>query len=706
MDENLAKLLEAVEAVKAGDKDAFQEIYHRTYQKTYKIARGFFPNSEQDQDDCVQTIYMHLYRKIGFYKSENGSFMSWFTVVAENVCRDEYARIAKKKGYEVSLDGMKMNQDSDETVELEDEDLTFNPEAQVDRSETRRLVREIVDTLPEKLRQTVMLYYSGDYKQKDVARLLGISVPAVKNRLGSGKKLIEEQVLSLQKQGVKLYSMAPISFFAWLLSNDAKLEAEAAATASFDISLLAAESADSLSGTAEAGRSIAAESAQEAGAAGVKTAIGGAKKVAGFVKAKAWIAAHVKLVSVIACVAGVGAVGTAVYALTADNTPDPVPVVEEVDAPLINVYSDKIYAGIDQEVSVQEEIIRSVVSYGEEAEVTISCENASVTDGSGADQNGVPDIRISFEQAGEYEVNITAEAEETSEKSVHVTVTGKLASYVKGIKDWNVQEGAEKIDFMDGVEWDEAYVKEVTVDAGKVDLAKAGDYTIVYTVSPVSEDQEAETIEAAVHVLKKEVVEQKAEKGEAVVASGNKAVTVKPAEPEKAVTKKEPVKETSKPSTNTPVKEEKPSTNTPVKEDKPAVHTHNWQKRTETINHPEESHIEYVDHPAEGHTEYIEHPEESHIESKWVYQCNGCKKKYYSYDEIGKHQEEQMIAGNIACGGYSEFKESTTVIDKEAWTEEVWVVDKEAWTEEVKVVDKKAWTETKTYYECSCGATK
>lgn len=75
MDENHAGLQKAVEAVKAGDKEAFQEIYHRTFQKTYKIARGFFSNSEQDQEDCVQTIYMHLYRKIGLYKPENGSFM-------------------------------------------------------------------------------------------------------------------------------------------------------------------------------------------------------------------------------------------------------------------------------------------------------------------------------------------------------------------------------------------------------------------------------------------------------------------------------------------------------------------------------------------------------------------------------------------------------------------------------------------------------
>lgn len=698
MDENLAKLLKAVEAVKAGDKEAFQEIYHRTYQKTYKIARGFFPNNEQDQDDCVQNIYMHLYRKIELYNPENGSFMSWFTVIAENVCRDEYARITKKKGYEVSLDGMKMDQDSDETVEFEDEDITFNPEAQLDRSETRRLVHEIVESLPEKLRQTIMLYYSGEYKQKDVARLLGVSVQTVNNRLGSGKKLIEKQVIGLQKQGVKLYSMAPISFFAWLLSNDAKLEAEAAANVPFDFSILTAESTGTLSETN--GKFISKKAVLSGDSI---------EKASVFMGIKAWIVEHVKITAFVLCAVGVIGAGIVGYLSTTNQTPDPVPVAEKTSAPLINVYSDKIYAGINQEISLQEEIVRSVVSYGEDAEVNVSCENASITDGNGTDQNGVPDIRISFEKSGEYVVNITAEAEETSEKTVHVTVTGKLASYVKGIKDWNVQEGAKDIDFMDGVEWNKDFVKEVTVDTKKVNLEKAGDYKIIYTVVPALENQDSETIEATVHVLTKEVVEEKAEKGETVVATGNKTVTTISKESEKNTTSKDSSKNTDKPDKDTTTKEpDKPSGNTPVKEepDKPATHTHNWQKRTETINHPEESHIEYFDHPAEGHTEYIEHPEESHIVSTYVYQCNGCKKKFYSDADIGAHMEEQMIAGNTACGAYTSYTETETVVDKEAWTEEVWVVDKEAWTEEVKVVDKAAWTETKTYYECSCGATK
>ena len=100
---------------------------------------------------------------------------------------------------------------------------------------------------------------------------------------------------------------------------------------------------------------------------------------------------------------------------------------------------------------------------------------------------------------------------------------------------------------------------------------------------------------------------------------------------------------------------------------------------------------EAIEHPEEYHMEYIEHPEEYHYEQKLIYQCNGCKEKFTSYEDARKHNKEQMLAGNFACGGHSSFMDDVKVVDKEAWTEEVKVVDKEAWTETVIV--KEAWDE-------------
>ena len=154
----------------------------------------------------------------------------------------------KKKGTEVSLDNMKVKNDGEESAVFEDEDLTYNPEAHADREETRRLVNEIVSGLPEALRQTVMLYYSGEYKQEDVANLLGVSLPAVKKRLRKAKELIADHVVKLQKQGVKLFSMSPVTYFAWLLANDAELDAEVAAHVPFHSDNLVNDTVERING--------------------------------------------------------------------------------------------------------------------------------------------------------------------------------------------------------------------------------------------------------------------------------------------------------------------------------------------------------------------------------------------------------------------------------------------------------------------------
>lgn len=167
-----------------------------------------------------------------------------------------------------------------------------------------------------------------------------------------------------------------------------------------------------------------------------------------------WIGRHIKGVSVLICAVGVFLVGGVIYVLTIDEAPaDKVQasaetVAKKTSAPVISVYSDKIYAGTGQEVSVQKEVVRSVESFGEPARVSVKCTagGAEVTEGSGDVVNGVPDIRITFSKAGEYDFLITAEAEETTEATVHVTVIGKLVSYVTGIRDLETEEGAKDID--------------------------------------------------------------------------------------------------------------------------------------------------------------------------------------------------------------------------------------------------------------------
>lgn len=121
-------------------------------------------------------------------------------------------------------------------------------------------------------------------------------------------------------------------------------------------------------------------------------------------------------------------------------------------------------------------------------------------------------------------------------------------------------------------------------------------------------------------------------------------------------------------------------------------HVHNWVPITQQITHPEEGY--WAD----------ELVSDAWTEETPVYEkrardiCNGC-----GLDITGfhlQHAEEQLLAGNIACGAYhTEYRQvqvGTNTVYHDAIYSKKWIVSSPAWVETVT-----------TGYQCSdCGATK
>lgn len=112
---------------------------------------------------------------------------------------------------------------------------------------------------------------------------------------------------------------------------------------------------------------------------------------------------------------------------------------------------------------------------------------------------------------------------------------------------------------------------------------------------------------------------------------------------------------------------------------KPQEVVHNWVPITTVVHHDEVGHWEEVVVSA-AWTETVPVYEESPRSI-----CNGC-----GLDITGNpaaHIKEQMLAGNLDCGGYHiEYKQvqtGTNTINHPAVTEKKWVVDKAAWDETV-----------------------
>lgn len=205
---------QAVDLAKAGREEGYNYLYQQTYQKSYYVALKYM-KQEDAALDVLQDAYIKAFKNLGQLQ-EADKFPAWFSRVVATKALDE---LRKTQAVLFSQMG---NEDDEINVEdnFQDDRIDAQPEMAMDQAETSRLVQEMIDTLSDEQRLCIMMFYVEEMSVKDIAETLGVSENTVKSRLNYGRKNIKEKVLDLEKNGTKLYSIAPIPFFLWMLSKD------------------------------------------------------------------------------------------------------------------------------------------------------------------------------------------------------------------------------------------------------------------------------------------------------------------------------------------------------------------------------------------------------------------------------------------------------------------------------------------------------
>lgn len=269
-----------IEKAKDKDQSAFGKLYEETYQAVYYTAKGILHDDDITMD-IVQDSYVKAWQRLDQLE-DPGRFQAWIKRIAANGAKDY---LKKKKE---NLFSQYEDEEGNVHLDMEDDRLEYQPAAEVDKAETRQLVEEILYGLPDEQRICTMMYYFDEMKIREIAEDLGVSENTVKSRLNYSKKKIKEAVLDLEKKGTKLYGLAPLPFFLWLLRESAteapvkpfaelwklvsNLHMETAGKlAAEPASKISAESASTLKATA--GKAVASNGARKAACAGVKQVI-------------------------------------------------------------------------------------------------------------------------------------------------------------------------------------------------------------------------------------------------------------------------------------------------------------------------------------------------------------------------------------------------------------------------------------------------
>ena len=154
---------EIIERCRAGDLDAFRQVYNRYGQPLLRTAARILGNP-QEAEDAVQETFLKLFRGIGGFRS-GSRFSTYLFQILHNTCMDV---LRKRKP----------------AADVEDMDILGAPASH----ELAHSLARAVDGLPRQMRSCFVLFAVEEYSHEEVADILGVSVGTVKASVHRARK--------------------------------------------------------------------------------------------------------------------------------------------------------------------------------------------------------------------------------------------------------------------------------------------------------------------------------------------------------------------------------------------------------------------------------------------------------------------------------------------------------------------------------------
>lgn len=217
------KIVDVGKNAEVQEINEWQEIYQKTYRKAYAVAFQIMKNKE-DAQDVLQEAYISAFKNMNSLKDKEKAG-AWINQIVANRCKDWL----RKKNPALFTDMGSEDNDTDYEESLLNENQEFMPEESIDYEDTKRIMQDILSALPEEQRLCILMYYYEELSVGEIAEALECSTGTVKSRLNYARKFIKTKVEELEKQGTKLYGIAPIPFIVWMLTlKENAMEVEAA----------------------------------------------------------------------------------------------------------------------------------------------------------------------------------------------------------------------------------------------------------------------------------------------------------------------------------------------------------------------------------------------------------------------------------------------------------------------------------------------
>ena len=182
-----------VERALAGDGDAFGEVVRRWERKIYALAYGI-TGSVEDARDATQETFIAAYRSLPRFRGE-AQVSSWLHRIAVNQCitRQRRARVRAETGLEEEVEAGR--------EQFLSTGVEASPAHASESNQRADAVRRAVSSLPQELREVVLMKEFEELTFQEIAVALQIPLSTVKSRLYTALRQLRLKLERFQLEG-------------------------------------------------------------------------------------------------------------------------------------------------------------------------------------------------------------------------------------------------------------------------------------------------------------------------------------------------------------------------------------------------------------------------------------------------------------------------------------------------------------------------
>lgn len=168
------------------DESAFQTLVEKHQHAVIGTIAKMTQNSA-DSEDLAQQVFLRIWKSAKRYKA-TAKFTTYLFTITRNLVFNDSRKKSRRKEHSLN------EQTDDWQNSLADPNTSFQPDQALAETELRRIIDQAIVTLPEKQRISLILRRYEKMPYEEIARVLKISVPAVKSQLFRARAHLRESL--------------------------------------------------------------------------------------------------------------------------------------------------------------------------------------------------------------------------------------------------------------------------------------------------------------------------------------------------------------------------------------------------------------------------------------------------------------------------------------------------------------------------------